>query len=372
MLRPPEVSSRVNWIDACRAGAVLLVVFFHVCIWLHHPRWGGASEAAQVWQRLAAQIGAFRMPILVTVSGLLAARRIRAGLRAAAPSLVSNLYLYAVWVTIYALLAGMTPRPWRHDISSWRDYVAEGVRPTTTLWYVFALVVYIGLLLLLRQVPTVVVLTGLAALSMLVPYLGLPGMWPKISALAFFFALGVRGGGLLMGLASWWDTNRRWALASVSFLGGLFVLSLFLERLRSDQPWVGIALADARGVLAVLGCVGAAVLVTGTRIGARAAQGLGRRTLAIYVLHVVVIEAMISLAVLVPVEVLPAIWAWSAPLLITVGVVVLCLLGERLLLATPLRAVLRTPSRLVELSARGRRSNDSAERPRDSSGAATF
>lgn len=351
------------WIDACRAGAVVLVVFFHVCIWLHHPRWGD-SEAGQVWHRLAAQVGAFRMPILVTVSGLLAARRIRAGLRTAAPNLIANVYLYAAWVTIYALLASATTRPWRHDISSWQGYLGESVRPTTTLWYVFALVVYIALMVVLRKVPTVVVLAALGGLSLLVPYLALPGMWPKISALAFFFAVGVRGGGLLVGLAGWWGANRVRALLSIILMGGLVLVSVFAERFRPDHAWSVFALADVRGALAVLGCVAAAVLATSTRAGRQLAHGLGRRTLVIYVLHVLIIEAVISVSVLVPIESLPNVWPWLAPPVITAVVVAVCLASERLLLATPLRVLLRTPLRLTQIRSRGQ-GDDSSGRPRD-------
>lgn len=358
------------WIDACRAGAVVLVVFFHVCIWLHHPRWGD-SEAGQLWHRLAAVVGAFRMPILVTVSGLLAGRRIQLGWRGAAPSLTSNAYLYAVWITIYALLATATPRPWRHEISSWQGYLAEAIRPTTTLWYVFALVVYITLMLVLRRVPTLLVLGALGSLSLLVPYLPLSGMWPKIWVLFFFFAIGVRTRDLLLGLVAWFGAHRFGAHLSIILVGGLFLGSVVVERFRPDQAWSVIALADVRGVLAALGCVAAAVLATSTRMGRRLAHSLGRRTLAIYVLHVLVIEALISASVLIPTEVLPTVWSWLAPPLITAAVVALCLAGERLLLATPLRLLLRTPPQLIRICSKAE-GNDSPERPRDPAGAATF
>lgn len=152
----------------------------------------------------------------------------------------------------------------------------------------------------------------------------------------------------------------------------LFPASLVAERIQLNHAWLEVALADARGVLAVLGCVAAAVLLTSTRIGARLANHLGRRTLAVYVLHVLVIEAMISGAAVVPVDLVPAAWPWLAPPVITGAIVGICLAGERLLLATPLRVLLRTPSRLIAITAGGRRSTDSVERPRDPFGTATF
>ena len=76
---PPGVG-RLAWVDAARGICVLGVVLFHVCTWQYLPL-GDAlwHPAAAAWDTVNSYLGTFRMPLLMALSGMLAARRVGEG-----------------------------------------------------------------------------------------------------------------------------------------------------------------------------------------------------------------------------------------------------------------------------------------------------
>lgn len=139
--------SRLLWADAARGASVLFVVLFHVLLWhLNDYRatmWGPADR---VWTKFNAVLGSLRMPLLLGVAGLVASRRILLGLseprnlvRAA-----SNYYLYVVWLLIYAVYFAFVSDPaLPHRVDGLADVVFQLVFPNTTLWFVYALALYV-------------------------------------------------------------------------------------------------------------------------------------------------------------------------------------------------------------------------------------
>ncbi|MET4588832.1 acyltransferase family protein [Arthrobacter sp. 754] len=114
----PAASSRIEWIDAARGLCVIAVVLFHVGYWHFLKFEHAGSIAFPLWETVAIALGSVRMPLLLAVSGMLAASKIRNGFgngKALSASL-TNYYLYAVWLLVYALLSipaamtGATPR----------------------------------------------------------------------------------------------------------------------------------------------------------------------------------------------------------------------------------------------------------------------
>src|SRR5512133_2843605 len=209
MATAPEVSVgiRLRWIDAARGACVVAVVFHHVCLCLpplgHAPWQPGLVEET----KMDAYVTSVRMPVLLAISGMLAARRISDGWArpGAAVRAASSYYLYVVWLALYFALdlVFSSVNPWR--MGSISDFLTQLFLPESPLWYIFALALYVTLLTSLRRVPPWLVLGALATLSVAVLSLGLEGRmwwWLTVPEKAVFFAVGVYGGWLLKALAA--------------------------------------------------------------------------------------------------------------------------------------------------------------------------
>jgi uncharacterized membrane protein YcfT len=331
----PAVGSRIDWIDAARGLCVIAVVLFHVGYWHFLKFEHAGSIAFALWETVAIALGSVRMPLLLAVSGMLAASKIRNGFgngKAIQASLTS-FYLYAVWLLVYALLSipaamtGATPR-----VGTVGDFFLQLVVPDTPLWFVFALALYIPLLTLCRKLPPAVVLAALAVVRMLTVLIpgSDSGQWAKVPELAFFFAVGVYGKALLIRLA---EVRRLFhaAVAIPAFLA-LSGLSLALDL----APVADQALFILRGLAAIVALVAVISTLTRNRGIAAAGSWVGKRTLGVYVLHVPVLDGIVfafqgPLAPAVPVIANSATMALTYPLALTAVVALACIALEYLL-----------------------------------------
>lgn len=275
---------RLVWVDAARGLAVLAVVVFHVSAWWYLPL--GADVGAlgeKAWGAVNNYLGSLRMPLLLAISGLLASRRVLRGLgeRRLRLRIVTNVYLYVVWVAVYALFYLVVREPsLPHRIDGVVDALRQLVVPETPLWFIFALVLYTTVLAALHRVHPAVVLGAAALLSVAVKTLGdPPGMWPRVLELGVYFAAGVYGAGILRRFVE--RASVLTTLAAGIVAVGVTLLGRFTE------PGVGDAVVSLLRGGAFLVAAAAAVGLL-ARVGplGRAGQRLGRRTLPVYVLHV--------------------------------------------------------------------------------------
>ncbi|WP_457950634.1 acyltransferase family protein [Pseudarthrobacter sp. alpha12b] len=285
----PAGKARIEWVDAARGLCVVAVVLFHVGLW-HFLRFDhDDSVAFTFWNLVATALGSVRMPLLLAVSGILAASKVRSGLRngKAWNSSLSNYYLYAVWLLLYALLSIVlagSPRPQR--VVSVGDFFLQLIAPDTPLWFIYALALYIPLLTLCRKLPPVVVLAALATLSILTAVLvdSTAGQWGKVPELAVFFAAGVYGKSVFLHIAG----ARR-----LLYLAVAIPVFLALMALPDIHPGIDQAIYILQGLAAVIALVAVISAMTRFRPTAAAGSWIGRRTLGIYLLHTPIMDFLV-------------------------------------------------------------------------------
>lgn len=287
-----SIPKRLDWIDATRGLSVIAVVLFHVVLWHYSPE--TASERPPLykfWQFQNGFMGSVRIPLLLVLSGLLAHGKIMRGFKSPGIliSSLANYYIYAVWLLIYAIFFVFTSGALPHRMSNLTSLGRQFVIPDTTLWFVFALALYVPLLGLLHKVPMWAVLGTLTGLAVVMGESEhWAGLWPKIPSNAIFFAIGVYASPWLRRLSSrvrWWHLAPA-ALAPVFllFVSGSTSLFIFLDiiNLALKVSFVSVAI-----ILMILFCRFSLV----TRLG----TAIGRNTLPIYVLHALLIYVWIIL-----------------------------------------------------------------------------
>jgi uncharacterized membrane protein YcfT len=350
----PPTSERVAWVDAARGASVAAVVLFHVSLWWYLPLEAELWDpAARVWGTVNSYLGSVRMPLLLAVSGLVAAGAVRAGLRdpRTVTRAVANGYLYVVWAAVYAVFYALVPGPLPHRVDGVDGALRQLAVPDTPLWYLYALALYSVGLAALRRAPAWSVLTGLAVVSVAArALLDGPGMWPRILELAVFFALGVYARPVLLRFAAGVTVTRTAACAALALAATL------AGRVVSGEVGDGV-LFLVRGAAFVAVTVAGVCLAIRWRPVRRTAAALGRRTLPVYALHVPLV------ALLVTVTRGSGARSWSdllanpatsavLPGLATVAIVLASLAVGAWLARGPLDVLLRTPAGLTRLAGR--------------------
>lgn len=277
----PAPQGRLAWVDLARGFCVIAVVLVHVTV-LHEAPLTPSPDGhplLKAWLLVNTALGDVRMPMLLLLSGWLAAPKVRAGLAAARTrlSILTNAYLYVVWVAVYAALETLVPARVGFSVFS-EDHslthlLAALVYPQYgPLWYVWLLALITAVLAATRRWPPALVLGLLAATGWWASAAAgdLAG-WPR----AIFFALGVFLGPRFFALAR----SRRAVLASV-IAGPILVAAghvvgtgwAYPVQLLAAPPLIVALLAAAMGLARV-------------PLVARPGAWVGRRTLGVYVLH---------------------------------------------------------------------------------------
>lgn len=321
-------TARLDWVDATRGYSVAAVVLFHVILWSYAPAIADLDGVeVPFWGTVNSILGSVRMPVLLAVSGLVMARRIRTGplVHGTLAKAAANYYLYVVWLLVYAAFYAVVTQAYLpHRVDGPVEVLAQLVVPATTLWYLLALAVYTVLLTLVRRVPAWVVLTAATVLSTLVHGQSFPDqLWNKVPELFVFFAFGVYGATALRRLAE--RARVAWLVAAAVVAVGVTGLGRFTQG-RAADALVFVPRGLAFMVLMVLAVVLAVRWAPVRRLGV----ALGRQTLAVYVLHPLWI-ALLTVLVVGPLR--PALRALLAnpagaalyPLLVTALLIALSL-----------------------------------------------
>lgn len=278
-----HTKNEIDWIYMARALCVMAVVAYHVHIW-HFASLEPASEsiAGFAWEQISRLLGSLRMPLLLMVSGVLAAQKI-SGISPKSPWRWSatNYYLYVNWLVVYAVL-GMLLASTSHPnfVSSIPDLAIQLVSPNTSLWYIFALAIYAPLLVAVRAVPVWLVISILAVLNVALATFGPDEetMLLKAMRLFVFFAIGVYGRDIFIVAG---EANPL-ALAVAGTLTGaasFYLSALPMHDLSFETLYLFRSLA--------VGCamVGISALIVKAPMLLRGSRLVGRRALGIYVMH---------------------------------------------------------------------------------------
>jgi len=277
-------ATRLAWVDAARGICVLLVVLLHVRIFVYEPL-APPSNGVEAWTQLTEFFGAFRLPLLFVVSGLVASRRVRAGWndRRTVLRAVSLYWLYLVWLAVYAVLSIVVIDPGvPFRVMTPLHFLEQLFVPDSMLWFIFALAAYVVVLSSLNRVPPAAVVGVLAVLSVAsgaVPVTRDEALWLHVVYYAVFFAVGVYAAPALRALAR---IRSVWA----PVLGIVFFV---VCELAWQQTAEGTALETGLRLLRDSAAVMVSVVVISVLVRwppfEKAAAAIGRRTLPIFVLQ---------------------------------------------------------------------------------------
>ena len=313
------MGARLAWVDAARGVCVLLVVLLHVRIFVYAPL-APPTNGIEIWTQLTEFFGAFRLPLLFVVSGLVASKRVRAGWsdRRTVLRAVSLYWLYLVWLTVYALLSIVLISPGiPFRVMTPLHYLEQVFVPDSMLWFIFALAASVVLLSSLHRVRPTVMLAVLAIASVATGAMPLTrdeALWLHVVYYAVFFAVGVYLAPALRALAA---SRVRWR---VPVAVGAFVACQLLWQQSVEGTVLESALRLLRDGSAVVLSIIVIALLVRWRPFAATASAIGRRTLPIFVLQLPLIWVLYLLP--------PVAWsldvAWIrhlAPLLCTALIV---------------------------------------------------
>lgn len=292
------------WVDCARGFAVFAVVVFHVVTWLYAPLFAdvagsGPAAVAGAVQKLNGAVSSLRMPVLFTLSGFLASRRIAAGWLAIRRPCLTNAWLYALWLGVFAATTWFLDPRVPHHVDGLTGLVHQFMIPETPLWYLAGLVLDTCVLTALRRAPSGVVIALLAVLAVVMTLGGFSdelGFWEKILHNTVFFAVGARGGGWLVRLA---------ALGVPSTFGLTLFGAVVLWADRFFAGWGYPVWSLVRSAVMVASAIALSAAVARLRPFAWFAKRVGRRTLDVYVIHLPLLLILTSSALTAP-----QAWAW--------------------------------------------------------------
>lgn len=277
------------WADAVKGLCVVLVVVYHV-IWLHLVviDWQVALPAPQAWEAFVNALLPMRMPLFFTISGMFAANAVNRPWGTVARSRIVKFgYLYVLWLAIHQAVVAVLPVPFEERVHSVGDFVEQLTISPTTVWYLFALVVYFVIAKVLRRAPAVPVLVLALALSaassagwlqFLNNHAEAFGNRDAVLQNLVFFLAGTYFSGRVKALG----TRASWA--RVGLFGLVDAVVLGAMKVFDAPKVVGVwPAASVAGVL--FGITAIAKLSQWAPLGAALAS-IGRRTLPIYVVHI--------------------------------------------------------------------------------------
>ena len=321
---------REGWPDVVKGICIILVVLWHVVVkHSSHLPWSDAAGIPQLWTLVSAQLLPLRMPLFFLVSGVFAAgvvfapERARLGERALRLGL-----LYALWVVIQTFaLAVAGPEFDTARATDLGGLLLNLTVSPTNLWYLLALALYLVVGRITCSVPTVALLPVAFAVSAVAAAGALPdwgNLWQVVQNV-FFFLAGLRLRAQVRHLAT-----RRPGWATAVVLGAAYAAGLVVVAALDAQQWLGVW--TLLSMLAVAAGVSTCALIDRWEPVAAPLRWVGRRTLPIYVIH------MIPLALVDRMLRDVDGWVFSGPVLavieppVVVAVVIAASLGAHALL----------------------------------------
>ena len=285
---PQPGRERLLWPDIAKGACILLVVLHQVILKDYIFLVGAAFDPIEdVWHGLTYGLKPVRMPLFFVVSGFFAASAIARPWRSSWRRVVSGYYLYVVWLTVFIGVYTLDREIPANRVVSVADFFGELLWAASSMWFLYALAVYFVVAKLLRRLPPAAVVTAAAFLAMSVSGLGIEenNRFSVLMHLVYFLA-GAYYPQVLRRIAATRLTVGAWVGLVLGYLAVAAVV------LHSGLPW-SLAAFGASLVGIPLGIL-LAVRCAGTRVGTGLAW-VGQRTLRVYVLHLIVLVALVQL-----------------------------------------------------------------------------
>ncbi len=282
---PSPLPARLHWPDLAKGLCILLVVLHHVTRYVVTQMPDELGGVAVGWMALTTALKPVRMPLFFLVSGLFASRAITRPWGANRTRLVGGAYLYVVWLLVFWGVYSLEDTLHVNRTQDLADLAGELVWAATSMWFLYAMVVYFVVAKLLRRLPPLVVIAGAAALSLSTS--ALPIEETNRVAVLFHFVFFLVGAYLPDVVHAVADAD--WSLPGLlaAYVGGSVLMA-----------WPGVPRSVELVLLSLVGVpLGIAVAVRLARwpVLSGPLRWLGRRTLRVYVLHMAVLSALVNL-----------------------------------------------------------------------------
>lgn len=300
----PTATSRVEWIDATRGLAILLVVFGHAA--------GGLIDASgpvtlPALRYLFVAIYTFHMPLFFFMSGLFVEQRLASGIRSFIGRLIPTIvYPYFLWSIVqFSVIFAMGSLVNHPATNFWGTVLALPWKPVSQFWFLHALFLIHLLGIVALQIGGRRAVLGAAILAKL--FVMFVHTTPAISLAASnapYYALGV--------LFGWREASALIARAStearcVIIAAAIALITVLVWNADVIQPYINVETANSPGLakLAWIPAMLPATLLGGTAL-ALVADSLSRRpgpvfdffkflgkmTMPIFLLHVLFVAGL--------------------------------------------------------------------------------
>lgn len=289
-------AARIAWLDLVRAASIVLVVLYHVGAGAGYallPK--DSSSAGAWWSSVNLALAPVRMPLFFLVSGMLAVRAVqRPWSRVLRPRILDLLWPYLLWSTLFALTAWTRYAP-DDPVGYMKDQVAVTLTAMGPYWFIAVLPVFFVAARLGRGRPRLLLAVAAAVYvgawplrqlmlgAEMIPQLVAEGTF-RVTVYALWFIAGYVLRDRLIALA-----ERAHPLLGV--LGAACFVLVVLVRDEMDAGAVlDRSLLAAATLTGLLAAIAVAPWLTRSAAIARCGRELGSRTLAIYLVHPLVIN----------------------------------------------------------------------------------
>ena len=327
---PAAPTGRIAWLDLARAAAIVLVVVYHVASGAGYdllPRDGGA--AGYWWSSVNIMLAPIPMNLFFLISGMFAVRAVhRPFARVVRPRILDMAWPYLLWSAVFAVTAWTRYAP-EDPVGYMRSQAEATLVVMGPYWFIAVLPVFFLAARLGRDRPRLLLAAALAVYLLAWPLkmLMLTQEWiPALVSEGLYrftiYAVWYLGGFVLR--------DRIIALVGgIGALRGLLILGLFAVVTATMffgqyAPLLERALHAAASLTGVLGVMALLPRAASSAPIARAGSLVGSRTLEIYMIHPLVLNAVV---VLYPGSALDAALhgTWTADLLLIPAVSALSL-----------------------------------------------
>jgi uncharacterized membrane protein YcfT len=283
--------TRVDWVDAAKGAAIILVVL------VHSGQWATLTGLVpDFWRIVNLVLILFLMPLFFLASGLFARTVITRSWRELWRTRLSPLmWALLVWSVVRFCYFLVVPNPTGMDETNVVDLLLAPVRPSNGLWFLFALAVFFVVAKALDGRLDWRIQLAIAALISIWFFARADTgniAWNGMGRYVLFFMVGLFFRDKITGFVErrGLPTGLLFGLAFVAFSAAVLLV-------RDRAPWITGAL-----VLASLLAIAAGLLVSRFLVrfhGMRWLPWVGRNTLPVYVLHIFFVNILIGLVLLV-------------------------------------------------------------------------
>ncbi|ART63318.1 acyltransferase family protein [Kushneria marisflavi] len=343
---PVHGGQRIAWIDAAKGACIFMVVLWHTTIFSYAQIDFGSLPLDSWWTGALTAFKPLRMPLFFLISGFLAHSAItRKSWQETFKSRVATLFwLYLLWMAInwIAISLMRTQIPGAAEIIPGEAYtlnIIEFVRGVfladSGIWYLYALVLYFVVCKTFNRVA-IPLLIVLALLQIFSEYITDVWNFKKLLDYGIFYAMGCFGRDRIAHVYAEFSA-KRWVLVGAGLLASMAVArQLGIFYLPATQLFLSCLMVSfAIDTLSLI-----------LRFWQmRTLQALGKRTLPVYVIHMLLVHPLTL--VMVDVELSGSLGqaiAVALPIIIATVVCAGCLLVRYLLDHGPGRALFDFPA----------------------------